>query len=95
MTITITEKEFEAIKFARGQVQSEIEGASDEEFLKDASTAIEALYSVQDKYMKARHKANYFQSVRAEVSRKNQNRGLRPRDIDTMTRRIIKKSKEL
>lgn len=94
MTITITEKEYDAISFALGQVQTEIEGASDEEFLDMACKATEALYNVQEKYRKARMKANYFQSVRAEVSRHNRNRGLRARDIDAMTRQVIKKIKE-
>lgn len=94
MTITITEKEYDAISFALGQLQSEIEAASDEGFLDMAEKATEEIYKVQEKYRKARMKANYFQSVRAEVSRYNRNRGLRARDIDKITRQVIKKIKE-
>lgn len=94
MTITITEKEYEAISFALGQLQSEIEAASDEGFLDMANKATSAIYNVQKKYREARAKAKYFQSIRAEVSRHYRNRGLRPRDIDKLTRKVIKKIKE-
>ena len=94
MTITITEKEYEAISFALGQLQTEIEAASDEGFLDMAEKATSAIYNVQKKYREARAKAKYFQSIRAEVSRHNRNRGLRPRDIDKLTRKVIKKIKE-
>ncbi len=94
MRITITEKEYDAISFALGRVQTEIEDASEEEWVDMACEATGALHNVQEKYRKARMKANYFQSVRAEVSRHNRNRGLRARDIDRLTRQVIKKIKE-
>ena len=91
MTITITEKEYDAISFAIGQVEGAAEAATDEEYLADAEVHLEALYAVMDKYKKARQKANEFQYVRAEVARRNRNKGLRPRDIDKLTRQVIKR----
>ena len=57
MTITISEKEYQAINFAVNQIQTEIEGASDVRFLKDACRHQSALYRIMDKYKKARKKA--------------------------------------
>lgn len=94
MTITITDKEYEAISFALGQLQTEIEAASDEGFLDMAEKATSAIYNVQKKYREARDKAKYFQSIRAEVSRYYRNGGLSTRYIDKMTRQVIKKIKE-
>ena len=94
MTITITEKEYDAISFAINQVETALEGASDENYIEDANTQLELLYRVMKKYKKARHKANEFQYVRAEVARRNRNRGMRPRDIDALTRKLIKKMKD-
>lgn len=94
MTITITEKEYNAIHAVLDQVETSYEGASDPDYLKTMGESISLVYSVIRKYKKARGKANYFQSVRAEVSRHNRNRGLRPRDIDKLTRKVIKKIKE-
>ena len=94
MTITVTEKEYDAISFALNQVEAELEAATDEGYIAAAETHIKALYDVMEKYKKAREKANYFQMVRAEVSRRNRNCGLRPRDIDALTRKLIKKMKE-
>lgn len=94
MTITITEKEYDAVSFAINQIQSEVEGANDEIFLDDAYRHQSALYSIMEKYKKARYKAREFQAVRAEVSRRNRNRGLRPRDIDVLTRRLLRQLKK-
>ena len=76
------------------QVETDYEGASDEEYLKTMGEDISLVKKVIEKYRRARMKANYFQSVRAEVSRYNRNRGLRPRDIDKLTRKLIKKMKD-
>ncbi|MBQ7462443.1 MAG: hypothetical protein IJS63_09365 [Bacteroidaceae bacterium] len=91
MTITVTEKEYDAISFAIGQIETSVEAATDEEYLADAEVNLNALYSVMGKYKKARQKANEFQYIRAEVARRACNRGLRPRDIDKLTRQLIKR----
>lgn len=91
MTITINEKEYDAISFAICQVENELESATDEEYVEEAKAYISALYDIMDKYKKAWEKAKYFQMVRAEVSKRN--RHLRPRDIDKITRQIIKQNK--
>lgn len=92
MTITITHKEYEAIQFAISQVETDLEAATNEQYCEDTNECLNALYRVIEKYHKARYKTNYFQSVRAEVSRRNRN--MRPRDIDKLTRRLIKKLNE-
>lgn len=94
MTITISEKEYDAICFAVSQIETEIEGASDEGYLEDACRHQSALYRIMDKYKKARSKAMEFQCVRAVVAEKNRGRCLRPRDIDAMARKLLRKMKE-
>ena len=91
MTITISEKEYNAVAFALTQVETEVEAASDEQFIAEAGECCAALYNIMNKYKKARAKAIEFQYVRAEVARRNRKAGLRPRDIDKLTRQVIKK----
>jgi len=92
MTITITAKEYDALQFAITQIETDLEAASDEQYCKDASNCLDALYNINEKYHRARQKANYFQMARAEVSKHNRN--LRPRDVDKLTRKFIKHLKE-
>lgn len=92
MNVTITEKEYDALIFAVGQIEGDLEAATNEDYIHEAETCVVALDRIIEKYRKARYNANYFQTVRAEVSRHNRN--MRPRDIDKMTRKIIKKMKE-
>lgn len=94
MTITISEKEYDAISFAVNQIETEIEGASDEGYLEDACRHQSALYRIMDKYKKARRKAMEFQMARAVVAEKNRGRCLRSRDIDAMTRKVLRKMKD-
>lgn len=94
MTITISEKEYLAINFAVNQIQTEIEGASDEGFLKDADKHQNALYRIMVKYKKASKKANNFHSIRKEIVKKTQGWNLKARDIDLMTRMVLKKMNE-
>lgn len=54
MNISISQKEYDAINFAMSQVQDAIEGASDEEYIASANEAMSALYSIVDKYKRAR-----------------------------------------
>lgn len=90
MTITITEKEYRAISFALNQLQTEVEAASDKDFLDMANEATLAIYNVQKKYREARNKVRYFRLVRAMVKRENRNRKLSRQDIDKMTRQVIR-----
>lgn len=92
MTVTITEKEYRAICQMLDQVNTDYEAASDEDYLKTMGENIKLVNNVIKKYKEARQKANEFQSYRAEVSRHNRN--MRPRDIDKLTRKIIKKIRE-
>ncbi len=92
MTITITAKEYDAIYEILDQVCTDYEAASDEEYLKTTRELINLVQNVLNKYNKARQKVNEFQQARAYVSARNRN--LRPRDIDKLTRRLLKKIKE-
>ena len=90
MTVTITEKEFKALHFAITQIETAME-AADEDYTQEATIVLHDLYSISAKYLKKREDAMFFQSVRMEVSRHNRN--MRPRDIDALTRRLVKKLK--
>lgn len=90
MTITITEKEYEAINQVLDQVCTDYEAASDEGYLQSMGEMIKLVKNVIAKYKKARQKANYYQLVRAEVSRHNRGRCMRACDIDKLTRKYIK-----
>lgn len=94
MTITITQVEYEAISFAINQIESEVEAASNKAFIKDANNAQSALYNIMEKYKKARYKASEFQEVRAIVAERNRERCLRPRDIDALARKVLRKIRE-
>jgi hypothetical protein len=91
MTITITEKEYTAIAEVLDQVCTDYEAASDEEYIQSTAVAINLVQNVIRKYKKARQRANEFQQARAYVAERNRNRGLRPRDIDRLTRQVLKK----
>lgn len=94
MTITITEKEFDAISEVLNQVETDYEAASNEEYLQSMGEMIDHVRNVLEKYKKARQKAAEFQHVRAYVSERNRNRNLRPRDIDRLARQVLRKVKE-
>lgn len=94
MTITITEKEFDAIRAVLDQVETDYEAASDPDYLKTMGESIDHVNNVLRKYKAARQKANEFQHARAYVAERNRNRGLLARDIDRLTRQVIKKIKE-
>lgn len=94
MTITITQREFEAIGQILNQVCTDYEAASDEKYLNDMGIEIEYVHRVLEKYKIARYKAKEFQQVRAFVADKNKGRNLRARDIDKLARNVLKKMKE-
>lgn len=94
MTITITEKEIEAIRFCRNAVGVNIEAGADDQYVKIATEHIEKMTNVVAKYEKARIKAKEFQYWRAIVSRQNKSRNLTSRRIDQLTREVMKRLKE-
>ena len=53
MNVSITKAEFEAIIFCKEQVVSQIEAASDEDFVNEANEAFDKIYSFEKKYYKA------------------------------------------
>jgi hypothetical protein len=94
MTITITKKEYDAIVQILDQVCTDYEAATDEEYLESMNKTIALVNNVIRKYKSARKKAVDFQQVRAYVAERYRNRGLRPRDIDKLTRQVLKKIKK-
>ena len=95
MTITITEKEFEALNEVIDQVCTDYEAASNEEYLESMGKSIDLVRNVLMKYKSARQKAREYQQVRAYVAEKNRNRNLRARDIDKLARKVLRKMNEL
>ena len=61
MTVTITDKEFDAICEVLDQVETDYEAASNEEYLEKMSETINLVKNVIKKYKKARQKADEFQ----------------------------------
>ena len=94
MTITITKKEYDAIVQVLDQVCTDCEAASNEDYLEYMEKTIALVNNVIRKYKSARKKAVDFQQVRAFVAERYRNRGLRPRDIDKLTRQVLKKIKK-
>ena len=94
MTITITEKEYDAIAFALDQIGTEVEAATDEAFIADAEKHCNSLYNIMEKYKKARYKAKEFQDVRAVVAERNCGKCLRAKDIDKMARMLLRQLKK-
>lgn len=92
MTITITEKEYNALCLAMTQMQTQLKGASDQNDINDISEALEDLNGIRKKYQKARRSANEFQSVRASIAERYKGK-LLPRQIDALTRKVIKNMK--
>lgn len=87
MNLTVNKKEYDAISFAIGQVEEEVESAIDETFIKDAKICLKHLYEIMEKYKKGKERLKRFKVIRAMVS--NRNKGLSPKDIDKLTRQII------
>lgn len=70
MIVSITKAEYEAIMFCREQVTGAIEGASsDENYVKEASEAIEGIVSFRKKYLKAVAKQNNLATARQAVKK--------------------------
>lgn len=90
MTITITEKEFDAINDVLDQVCTDYEAASNEEYLDSMGKTIDHVREVLAKYKRARAKAIEFQQVRAYVAERNRNKGMRSRDIDKLARKLLR-----
>lgn len=89
MTITITEKEYAAMKDVFDQVRTDYQGASNEEYLEKMGESLDLVRDVLDKYVKARARANEFNILRGIISKKYH--GMQPRDIDRLTRLCLKR----
>ena len=90
MTITITEKEYQSIRFCRQQVNDMINSGADDEFVNTATEHIINMTNIVAKYSKAKMKASEFQYWRAIVSKQNKSRNLTSRRIDQLTRDLMK-----
>lgn len=91
MKVNITEEEFDAINEVLDQVCTDYEAATNEEYLQSMGKTIDLARNVLTKYKKARQKSADFKMARAYVAERNRNKGLRPRDIDRLTRQLLKK----
>lgn len=69
MMVSVTKAEYEAIMFCREQVTGAIEGASDENYVKEASEAIEGIFSFRKKYLKAAAKQNCLATAKQAVKK--------------------------
>ena len=69
MMVSVTKAEYEAIMFCREQVTGAIEGASDENYVKEASEAIEGIVSFRKKYLKAAAKQNCLATAKQAVKK--------------------------
>lgn len=67
MNVSITRAEFDAIIFCKEQVVSQVEGASDSNFVNDVNEAFKNLDSFMNKYYKAVKKHNNLQDAKAAV----------------------------
>lgn len=91
MNISITKEEFDAIYEVLDQVETDYQAASDPDYLMTMGETIGQVNNVLRKYMKACQKVAEFKKARFYVAERNPH--LRPRDIDKMTRKLIKKIK--
>lgn len=67
MNISISKKEYDAIYFALGQIEGAVEGASDENYIKDANDAASSLYCIIEKYKKARYRQECRDGENAKI----------------------------
>ena len=64
-------KEYEAVSFAVNQLENEIEGATDEIFIEEASLHLHALYCMMNKYHEQRQKAFIKRMNKNEQKKRN------------------------
>lgn len=89
MNVSISKKEYEAIGFAIAQIRDAIEGASNEEYIKDESIAEKALYNIMSKYQKARVNQEYYSKEYAKIkaimkAHPFETRGLKPSQVKNL-----------
>lgn len=88
MNISITKSEFDAIYFATDQVRSALEAASDEDYIRDANEALDALDNFINKYKKARIKASELNLARKIIHEKH--KYVSRNQVDKMARAVIR-----
>lgn len=91
MNISITNKEFHAIYDILDQVETDYSAASDPDYLNTMGETIDHVNNVLRKYKKACQKDAEFKQARFYVAERNPH--LSPREIDKMTRKLIRKIK--
>ena len=84
MNVSITKAEFDAIIFCKEQVVSQIEVASDEEFVNEANEAFEKIDSFKKKYYKVVQKHNNLLDAKQAVKK------LHPELHGRMAERLVK-----
>lgn len=68
MNVSITKEEFDAIIFCKEQIVSQVEGASDSNFVNEVNEVFENLDSFMNKYYKAVKKHNNLQDAKEDES---------------------------
>lgn len=84
MNVSITKAEFDAIIFCKEQVVSQVEGASDSNFVNEVNEAFENLDSFVEKYYKAVKKHNNLLAAKQAVKK------LHPELHGRMADRLVK-----
>lgn len=84
MNVSITKAEFEAINFCKEQVVSQVEAASDKDFVNEANEAFDKIYSFEKKYYKAVQKYNNLLDAKQAVKK------LHPELHGRMADRLVK-----
>lgn len=92
MTITITEKEFNAIAAVRDQVRTDYEAASDENYLATMGVELDLVSTVLDKWLKARERAEKLKIIKAVILQKKRAAGEPFGNVDRLARRILRES---
>ena len=69
MNISITRAEFDAIIFCKEQVVSQVEAASDKDFVNEANEQFEKIYSFEKKYYEAVQKHNNLLDAKQAVKK--------------------------
>lgn len=69
MVINITKAEYDAIMFCREQVTSAVEGASNDNYVNEASEACSKIDSLRKKYLKAVAKQNRLTTAKQAVKK--------------------------
>lgn len=93
MNVSVTRKEFEAINFAIGQIESVMETSENPDWNDEAVQNLKLLYRVCEKIKESWKKADELNEVRRFV--RSEDPSLNQGDLEKMARAVLRKSKRL